>query len=191
MARTGIETGFLLDQLWHLLRGEMDRSKEPALLLIGRIFADAGVPYAVIGGIALQVHQPEPRTTLDIDLAVLTRADIPRAQLESAGFTFTGQFAHSENWLGPGDTPVQVTDDPALAEALGRAVEIEIGGVRLRILGRADLLHEKLRAGADPARRRSKRLQDLADAQALLEVFPELASGLSAEERARLDELPR
>ena len=83
-----------------------------------------------------------------------------------------------------------MTDDPALAEALGRAEEVEIGGVRLRILGRADLLHEKLRAGADPARRRSKRLQDLADAQALLEVFPELAAGLSAEERARMDELP-
>jgi hypothetical protein len=188
VARTGIGTGFLLDQLWHLLRGEMDRSKEPALLLIGRIFA--GIPYAVIGGIALQIHQPEPRTTLHIDLAVLARANIPRAQLESAGFTFTGQFAHSENWLGPGDTPVQVTDDPALAEALGRADEVEIGGVRLRIFGRADLLHEKLRAGADPARRRSKRLQDLADAQALLEGFPELASGLSGEERARLDELP-
>ena len=73
---------------------------------------------------------------------------------------------------------MQVTDDPALAEALGRAEEVEIGGVRLRILGRADLLHEKLRAGADPAPRRSKRLQDLADAQALLEVFPELASEL-------------
>jgi hypothetical protein len=83
-----------------------------------------------------------------------------------------------------------VTDDPALAEALGRADEVEIGGVRLRILGRADVLHEKLRAGPDPAPRRSKRLQDLADAQALLEVFPELASGLSGEERDRLDELP-
>ena len=46
------------------------------------------------------------------------------------------------------------------------------------------------RQRADPARRRSKRLPNLADAQALLEVFPELASGLSAEERARLDELP-
>jgi len=191
VTRTGIETGFLLDQLWHLLRGEMDRSKEPALLLVGRIFADSGVPYAVIRGIALQVHQPEPRTTLDIDLAVLSRADIPRAQLESAGFTFVGQFAHSENWLGPGDTPVQVTDDPALADALSRAKDVEISGVRLRIIGRADLLREKLRAASDPARRRSKRLQDLADAQALLEAYPERASGLSAEERARLDELPR
>ncbi len=121
---------------------------------------------------------------------MLTRADIPRAQLESAGFTFAGLFAHSENWLGPGDTPVQITDDPALAEALNRAEEVEVGGVRLRILGRADLLHEKLRAASDPARRRSKRLQDFADAQALLELFPELASGLSAEERSRLDELP-
>ena len=56
---------------------------------------EAGVPYAVIRGIALQVHQPEPRTTLDIDLAVLSRADIPRAKLESAGFTFAGQVAES------------------------------------------------------------------------------------------------
>ena len=85
---------------------------------------------------------------------------------------------------------MQFTDDPALSGAVGRAEEVEIGGVRLRIIGRADLLHEKLRAASDPARRRSKRLQDLADAQALLEAFPDLARGLSAEERARLDELP-
>jgi hypothetical protein len=100
--RTGIETGFLLDHLWHLLRGETDRSKEPALLLIGRIFSDAGVRYAVIRGVALQIRQPEPRTTLEIDLAVLSRADIPRAQLEAAGFTFTGQFTHSENMARTG-----------------------------------------------------------------------------------------
>ena len=106
VTRTGIETGFLLDQQWHLLRGEMERSKEPALLLIGRILAEADVPYAVIGGLALQIHQPEPRTTLDIELAVLSRAAIPRARLEAAGFSRTGQFAHSENWVGPGNTPV-------------------------------------------------------------------------------------
>ncbi len=188
--RSGIETGFLLDQLWHLLRGEMDASKESALLLVGRILSDARVPYAVIGGVALQVHQPEPRTTLDIDLAVISRAEIPRTRLESAGFTFTGEFAHSENWRGPGDTPVQFTDDPALNGAIRRAEEVEVGGVRLRVIGRADLLHEKLRAASDPARRRSKRLQDLADAQALLEASPDLASHLDAEERARLGRLP-
>ena len=181
--RTGIETGFLLDQLWHLLRGEMDRSKEPALLLVGRIFSDAGIRYAIISRVALQIHQPEPRTTLDIDLAVLSRSAIPRARLEAAGFAFTAQFTPaSENWLGPGDTPVQLTDDPALAGAISRAEEIDIGGVRLRIIGRADLLHEKLRAASDPARRRSKRLQDFADAHALIEAFPGAVDGLSAEE---------
>jgi hypothetical protein len=188
--RTGIETGFLLDQRWHLLRGEMERSKEPALLLVGHILADAGLPYAVIGGVALQLHQPDPRTTLDIGLAVLSRATLPRARLEAAGFTRGGEFTHSENWRGPGGTPVQFTDDPVLAAAIARAEEIEISGVRLRIIGRTDLLHEKLRAASDPARRRSKRLQDLADAQALLEAFPDLTHALSSDERARLDALP-
>jgi hypothetical protein len=188
--RTGIETGFLLDRQWHLLRGEMERSKEPALLLIGRIFSDAGVPYAIIGGVALQAHTPDPRTTLDIDLAVLSRAAIPRDRLEAAGFTMTGRFAHSENWRGPGDTPVQITDDPALAGAVRRAVEVKIAAMRLRIIGRADLLREKLRAASDPARRRSKQLQDLADAHALLECFPELAGDLTPEDRARLEAGP-
>jgi hypothetical protein len=86
---------------------------------------------------------------------------------------------------------VQFTDDPVLAEAITRAEEIELEGIRLSVIGRADLLHEKLRAAADPARRRSKRLQDLADAQALLESTPMLEQELSAEERALLDQLPR
>ena len=53
------------------------------------------------------------------------------------------------------------------------------------------MLHEKLRAGRDPARRRSKRLQDLADAQALLEQDSALQGELTLEERALLDALPR
>jgi predicted nucleotidyltransferase len=168
----------------------MEQTKKPALLAVGRVLAQARTPYALIGGLALQVHQSEPRTTLDIDLAVLSRGAIPQAELEAAGFSRTGQFEHSENWIGPEGTPVQFTDDPALAPAVARAEEVEIEGVRLRVIRRADLLHEKLRAASDPARRRSKRLQDFADAQALIEDDPELAAGLTAEERAALARLP-
>jgi phosphoribosyl 1,2-cyclic phosphodiesterase len=50
----------------------------------------------------------------------------------------------------------------------------------------ADHLHAKLRAAADPARRRSKRLQDLADAQSLLEQDPALEAELSDADRASL-----
>lgn len=187
----GLETGFILDRQWFWLRGEMERSKRPALLALARVFAEAGVSYAIIGGVALQVHQAEPRTTLDIDIAVAAYGQIPRAQLEAAGFTWTGRFSHSEKRIGPEATPVQFTDDPALAEAITRAEEIELEGVRLSIISRADLLHEKLRAASDPARRRSKRLQDLADAQALLETTPMLEQELTAEERALFDQLPR
>lgn len=168
----------------------MERSKEPDLALLIGILSDVGSAYAVIGGVALQVHQQDPRTTLDVDVAVPDHDEIPGARLEDAGFRKTGRHAHSENWVGPEGTPVQFTDDPALRDAIGRAVEVRIGKLGLRVLRVDDLLHEKLRAGRDPARRRSKRLQDLADAQALIEQHPELERSLAPDERAQLDRLP-
>jgi hypothetical protein len=86
MMRNGLEQGFILDRQWFWLRGEMERTKRPALLALAWVFAEAA---------------------------------------------------------------------------------------------------------ADPACRRSKRLQDLVDAQALLESTPPLEQELSAEERALLDRLPR
>ncbi len=168
----------------------MERSKEPDLALLIGVLSEVGVSYAVIGGVALQVHQADPRTTLDIDVAVPRRTEIPRERLDAAGFRETGRHEHSDNWVGPEGTPVQFTDDPALAEAVGRAVEVRIGDLRLRVLSVDDLLHEKLRAGRDPSRRRSKRLQDLADAQSLIEQHPELERTLTPDERALLDGLP-
>jgi hypothetical protein len=181
-----LEIGFSLDRRWHFLRGEMEQSKKPELLLLGRALEEAGVAYAIIGGVALQIHQDEPRTTLDIDLALLDRASIPAVRLQELGFRPTGSYPHSENWVGPGATPVQFTDDPALAGPVRRAGAVDLEGVRLRVIGKSDLLREKLRAGRDPAGRRSKRMQDLADAQALLEQDPALAAGLSEEERRLL-----
>lgn len=189
MAHRGLEVGFVLDRQRHWLRGEMEGTKGPALRQLARVLEEAQLAYAIIGGVALQIHA-EPRTTLDVDLAVVSCEQIPRHLLEAAGFQFRGRFSHSENWVGPESTPVQFTDDPALAGAIERAEAIDLDGVRLRVIRRVDLLHEKLRAGSDPARRRSKRLQDLADAQALLEADPALASELAPAERGLLDQLP-
>jgi hypothetical protein len=190
MAMHGLEVGFLLDRQWHALRGEMDRTKRPALLALALVLDAARTPYAIIRGVALQIHQAEPRTTLDIDLAVPAFSAIPHAELQAAGFSLGGRFAHSENWVGPEGVPVQFTDDPALGPAVDRALEMTLDDVRLRVIRRADLLHEKLRAGSDPARRLSKRLQDLADAQGLLEETPELRAESSEHERAVLAALP-
>jgi hypothetical protein len=188
---SGLDIGFLLDRQWHWLKGDMEQSKRPALLALARVLAQAGTPYAIIGGLAVQIHQKEPRTTLDIDLVVLDRNAIPREALRAFGFRLTGTFAHSENWISVDGTPVQFTDDPALSHVVSRAALVVVDDVTLHFISIADLLHEKLRAGSDPERRRSKRLRDLADAQTLLEENPELASELSAAERTILDELPR
>lgn len=187
---SGLTAGFLLDRQWHWLRGEMDRTKQPALLALCRVLADERVLYAIIGGLAVQVHHPEPRTTLDIDIAVLSRETIPRDALKAAGFHFGAAFEHSENWTAADGTPVQFSDDPALTPAVLAAGEVLLEGVALRVIRIEDLLHEKLRAGSDPSRRRSKRLQDLADVQAILEARPDLGRALTVEERAVLDQLP-
>src|SRR5882672_5169785 len=139
----GLVTGFELDRRWHWLRGEMDETKKPALLQLARVLAEARIDYAIIGGIAMQVHQEEPRTTLDIDVAVCDRKAIPAVALSATGFHPTGSFTPSENWVGAGSTPVQFTDDPHLREALGRAIPVPLDGVVLRVVSGEDLLHAK------------------------------------------------
>jgi hypothetical protein len=168
----------------------MEGSRKAALVELARILGEARVPYAIIGGVALQIHQSDSRTTIDIDLAVLARDQIPHARLESAGFRRTGSFANSESWVGPEQTPVQFTDDSALSEAIRRAQEITVETVKLRVIGKADLLREKLRAGSDPAPRRSKRLQDLADAHSLVEADPTLVRDLTEAEKRTLESAP-
>lgn len=188
---SGLSTGFMLDRQWHWLRGEPETTKKPALLTLGQLLSESHIPYAIIGELAVQIHHPDPRTTLDIALAVLSRKGIPSEALLAAGFRLVGSFEHSQNWIAADGTPVQFTDDPMLAGAVSSAGEIVLDDVTLRVIEPVDLLHEKIRAGSDPARRRSKRLQDLADAQALLETHPELAQHLSADEREVLDQLPK
>lgn len=184
-----LETGFTLDRLYRWMEGLMDGSKRPTLALLARILADEKVHYAVIGGVALQVHRHEPRTTIDIDIALADRAAWPARVLEAAGFRRTGTFEHSENWLSSDGTPVQITDDPILAACVPRAGVIEIDGLPLPILAPLDLLRAKLRAAADPARRRSKRLLALADAQGLVEDHAELLQALDLAERMILEQL--
>jgi hypothetical protein len=117
----GFEVGFLLDRQWHWVRGEPERTKRDALLALGRCLADQCVSYAIIGDLALQVHAKEPRTAIQIDVAVLSRNAIPRDAMTEAGFRFGDAFEHSENWSFADGTPVQFSDDPAFASAIGAA----------------------------------------------------------------------
>lgn len=183
---SALETAFELDRRWHWLRAEMETSKKPDLYALARVLDATGSPWVIVGGIAVQVHQDEPRTTLDVDVAVPSRTSLPEVELVAAGFAKTGEFAHSVNWLGPGGTPVQFSDDPELAAAIPRARRVPLDDISLPVLAPLDLVRAKLRAAADSSRRRSKRLQDLSDALGLVERRPELADQLTPGERQQL-----
>ena len=184
-AQDRLSVGYALDHLWSETMGlpEGD-SKEQPLRLVAQLLERERVPYALIGGIAVQLHSEEPRTTLDIDVAVSTYAQVPRAALLAAGFEHTGRHAHSDNWRAPGSgtlmsrTAVQFSaEDEGLAEAVEQAITVDLtSGVRLRVATVANLIALKLAVAEEPQRRPSKRAHDVADVLALLEEHPEIDS---------------
>ena len=176
-----------LDVRFHDLKGEaVVTSKDEAFRELFRILEASGLDYALIGGVAVQLWRSEPRTTLDIDVAVKSYESVPRSALEAAGFRMLARHPHSENWMGLGKTPVQFSDDPAFAFLIESAARKSFDGGQVRIASPSALVKEKLRAASDPARRESKRFQDLTDAKSLAEEHPEIERQLTSSERALL-----
>jgi hypothetical protein len=183
--RDRLAVGFALDHLWGETMGlpEGD-SKEKPLRLIAELLERERVPYALIGGVAVQVHTAEPRSTLDIDLAVPRYTDVPHSALLGAGFEHTGRHDHSDNWRAPGPGPLKLrtaiqfsAEDVGIADAVAHASVVDLdGGLRLRVATVADLIVLKLAAAEEPKRRPSKREHDIADVLALLEEHAELKS---------------
>lgn len=136
---------------------------------VARTLADAGIAYAVVGGIAVGIHSAAPRATADIDVVIPT--DVARsgvtAALTDAGFEPTGEHAHSLDFRHPSGEPVQVAFDPGFDPMVERAEEVEVGGAPVRLVRRGDLIAMKERAARDPAGFRSKALRDQADVELL------------------------
>ena len=192
-----LAAGFCLDSLWAETMGiDPNDTKEGPLRLVAELLNRTGVAYALIGGVALQIRTTEPRTTLDIDVAVPRFADVPRDALLAAGFDHTGRHEHSDNWRAPPTgpsglrTPVQFSaEDVGIAEAVSHAELTDLAnGLRMRVATPADLIVLKLAAAAEPRRRSSKRQHDLADVVALMEEYPGLRT---PETLARLREVRR
>jgi hypothetical protein len=140
---------------------------------------DAGVAYALIGGVAVGIRSGVPRATLDVDFAIVTTADreATTAAFAARGFRRTGVFAHSMNFVHPGGEPVQLAFDPEFDPMIARAEAGRFGQLELRVVTRDDLLAMKRRAAADPGRRRSKALRDQADIALLEGDVPEPGEG--------------
>lgn len=145
-------------------------SKSGAIKAAAHALRSAGIPHALIGGLAVGIRSGVPRATLDVHFAVPSSADRPHlvALLVSAGFAFIGEFPHSINFKHESGEPLQLAFDAEFDDMISRAQPFEWDGVTIDVVTRDDLLQMKRRAAADPARRRSKALRDQADI-ALLE----------------------
>jgi Nucleotidyl transferase AbiEii toxin, Type IV TA system len=133
-------------------------------------FTEHGVPYALIGGLAVGIRSGVPRATLDVDFAVPTHVDRPAliAFLATRAFKLKGEFAHSINFVHASGEPVQLAFDVGFDPMIERAEGLQLGNLLVRVVTTPDLIAMKRRAAADPRRRRSKALRDQADI-ALLE----------------------
>ncbi len=172
---------YALDRLWRETMGlPPGDTKEQPLRAVVAVLEASGTAYAVIGGVAVQLHSREPRTTLDVDIAVSRFEDVPRDALIEAGFIYEGRHPHSDNWRAPGSAPrsqrtaIQFSaEDVGIEAAIARARSVDAGGFALRVASPADLLVLKLAAAEESTRRPSKRRQDLLDVVMLAEDYAE------------------
>jgi hypothetical protein len=139
----------------------------------------AGVPHALIGGLAVGVVTGVPRATLDVDLAVPsdTNRDALEGAMAAAGFRLAGAHPHSLNFRHASGEPVQLAMDPEFDPMIGRADSLQVADIQVRVVTRDDLIAMKRRASQDPARRRSKALRDQADVALLLGDVPDPDEG--------------
>jgi hypothetical protein len=173
---TTYESRLDADHGYALREGSMHFEESSAvhdtLRRITRRLNDLGIPYAVVGGMAMFAHGFR-RFTEDVDLLV-TRDGMRRVveQLEGLGYvqppgtstklrdTVTGvriEFLIAGGFPGDGKPKPVAFPDPA-------AVSTEIDGIRY--VGLAPLVELKLASGTAP-----HRLKDLADVQELIRVL--------------------
>ncbi|MEM1868372.1 MAG: nucleotidyl transferase AbiEii/AbiGii toxin family protein [Thermosphaera sp.] len=136
---------------------------------VARFLEEQKIPYAVIGGLALQ-HWGEPRYTRDVDITVLVPSEHLSEFLDQALERFSPRIPNAKTFalrhrvllLKVEDVPVDISlGIPGYEEeALARAVAVEFPGVgMLRLLAPEDLVVHKCVAG---------RPRDLEDVEGIL-----------------------
>ncbi len=185
-----LRVGFILDNWWFGMKeNHADKSKERTLHQLVDVLNSTRVPYAIIGGVALQVYSSDPRTTMDIDVAIPERSMIPVGALEAAGFRHTGSYDHSENFKSLDGIAVQFSAEPEWVGVVERAEEQVVFGKSMRFLTALDMVRAKLRSATEPSRRRSKALRDATDVATLTEEHPEILDQLTEPEKQLVERL--
>lgn len=152
-----------------------------------RVLEERGIPWCMIGGLAVNHWSAEPMATADVDLVIATdRVEEAVSALETEGFV-AARFAWSVNLTGRSRVSVQVSTAAMYRDFPARSVPADVHGILMRVASREDTLRGKLEAYRDPERRPSKRQKDLADIARMLEAHPAFVSAVPEEIRRKLE----
>jgi hypothetical protein len=150
-----------------------------ALVTTARILETAGVGHALVGGVAVQLYLGARRRPTDnVDLALASYRDLPRALFRLSGFVYGRRNARSDTWRAPAAAAARAVtvrfvagyDD--LRAVIPRARPIELAGQPIRVAAPEDLVMLKLAAAEDPYRRLRRRRRDALDVLELLDECP-------------------
>ncbi|MCR4439795.1 MAG: nucleotidyltransferase [bacterium] len=129
-----------------------------AAVEVARFLEDRGIPYFLIGGLALQ-HWGEPRLTRDVDITVLMSPEKLDAFVDAVLSQFAPRISDAREFALQHrvllvQTGQRLPIDISLGipgyeeEALQRAAEVDFPGVgKLRLIGPEDLIIHKCVAG--------------------------------------------
>lgn len=176
-----------------------DAQFQDALRAVAAALSEIDAPSMIIGGLAV-IAAGVPRETIDIDATVLGRdceIETLVAVLSRRGITpridDAVAFARERQVLLLRHDPSGVTVEISFAwlpfeeEALARAVELELGGVRVRLAGPEDLIVYKAAAWRDRDRADIERLLLLhlerIDLARVCRLVAEIATALDDEAR--------
>jgi hypothetical protein len=159
------------------------------------LFHGAGIPHAILGGVAVSLHGYQ-RNTIDVDLLIQREQSAAVKQLLlNAGFTSNEE---RREFIGVNRVPVQflIANEPAgddrslgvvLPDPSLEGVATEIEG--LRVLTLARLIETKLACGLGNLRRTHRDLADVVELIAIHQLGSEFAAQLHKRVRAEFRKL--
>jgi len=134
----------------------------------------ADIAWCVIGGVAVNHWAKNPMVTQDVDIIVSSDA-VERvvSLLEQAGFR-PERFEWSVNFKGQSAVSIQLSTEDFYRDFPARSVPADVHGILMRVASLEDTFRGKIKAYAEPGRRQSKRIKDLADIVRLIEAYPHI-----------------
>ena len=155
--------------------------------LLLSILHQTGSSYCVIGGLGVNAYA-EPVVSLDLDLVVVSDHISDIRSIAAAKGMKVEEFEHSINLsISGSDLRIQLQTDTRYQDFLAHCKQRDVLGYSMSVASLQDVLHGKVWAYSDQARRKSKRQKDLADIMRLVETHPELRAQLPAEIVSQLD----